>query len=39
MMCELSGYQMVVILLEVQLWGVLSILGIPSLGILFLLLT
>jgi len=36
---EQSGYQMVVISLEVQLLGILSILGMPFLAILFLLLT
>jgi hypothetical protein len=39
MMSESPGYQMVVILMEVQLLSVLSILGSHSLGILFLLLT
>jgi hypothetical protein len=39
MMSESPGYQMVVILMEVQLLSVLSILSSHSLGILFLLLT
>jgi hypothetical protein len=39
MMSESPGYQMVVIVMEVQLLSVLSILGSHFLGILFLLLT